>query len=481
MTDDAELLRQYAQAGSEDAFAELVQRYLPVVYASALRQTGGDAELAKDVCQTVCIDLARKARSLLGHDLLVGWLFTATRFAAASMVRENRRRQARESVAVSMREDNTELAEESRNSQLAFVLDTAMAELSSEDRNAILLRFFQGKPLKEVGALLGINEDAARMRVTRALEKLHSLLRHRGVTLSVAGLGTALATEAVTAAPAGFAGSIAAAAQASAAASGGTSLTLVKVIAMTKSKLGIVGAVVSISLAIPLVIQTQFQAKLREDNESLRQQLAQLASENERASDQAAQANSSESLAKDRLMELLKLRGEVGTLREQQKELERLRAALPTRQNSQAGNPESAAGSRTHFPKAVWTFSGYATPEAAIQTGMWALREGNPKLLLASMIPETQKRLEEDWKGKSEVQIQSEMAKSLVDVGKATEFHIYKQVNISEDEIEYVLTLPEPTVEIDSGEGQKGLRMNSTGFGITAKRIGNEWKLNPTP
>jgi RNA polymerase sigma factor (sigma-70 family) len=151
VTDDAELLRQYAQAGAEDAFAELVQRYFPVVYASALRQTGGDAELAKDVCQTVCIDLARKARSLLGHDLLVGWLFTATRFAAASMVRENRRRQARESVAVSMREDNTEPAEESWNSQLASVLDTALAELSSEDRNAILLRFFQGKPLKEVG------------------------------------------------------------------------------------------------------------------------------------------------------------------------------------------------------------------------------------------------------------------------------------------------------------------------------------------
>ena len=60
MTDDAELLRQYAQAGSEDAFAELVQRYLPVVFASALRQTRGDTELAKDVCQTVFIDLGRK-------------------------------------------------------------------------------------------------------------------------------------------------------------------------------------------------------------------------------------------------------------------------------------------------------------------------------------------------------------------------------------------------------------------------------------
>jgi hypothetical protein len=67
MTDDAQLLRQYVQSGSEDAFAELVQRHLPVVYASALRQTDGDVELAKDICQTVFIDLARKGRSLLGH------------------------------------------------------------------------------------------------------------------------------------------------------------------------------------------------------------------------------------------------------------------------------------------------------------------------------------------------------------------------------------------------------------------------------
>src|ERR1035441_2000813 len=100
MTDDAELLRKYVQAGSEDAFEELVQRHLPVVYSSALRQTDGDVELAKDICQTVFIDFGRKAGSLRGHELLIGWLFSATRFAAATVLRANRRRQIRERIAV---------------------------------------------------------------------------------------------------------------------------------------------------------------------------------------------------------------------------------------------------------------------------------------------------------------------------------------------------------------------------------------------
>ncbi|MCX6923111.1 MAG: sigma-70 family RNA polymerase sigma factor [Verrucomicrobia bacterium] len=479
MTDSQRLLVEYAKNGSESAFRELVSRYSNLVYSTALRLVGGDTHLAEDVAQTVFMGLASRGRALSTEVMLGGWLHQHTYHVATMTLRANRRRRSREREAMEMNTLQDDSGADWR--EVAPILDEAITRLGSEDRTAILLRFFEQRDFRSVGEALGSDEDAARMRVNRALEKLHSLLKHRGVTLSVAALGTALATQAVTAAPPGFATSVAATALASAAASGGTSITPVGVLAMTKSKLGIVGAVVCISLAIPLVIQTQSQAKLRKDNESLRRQLAQLASESERASNQAAQANSSESLAKDRLMELLKLRGEVGTLREQQKELERLRAALPIGQNSQAGNPQSVVSSRTRFPKAAWTFSGYATPEAAIQTGMWALREGNPKLLLASMIPEAQKRLEEDWKGKSEGQIQSEMVKSLVDVGKATEFKIYKQVNISEDEIEYELTLPEPAVEIDSEEGHKGLQINSTGFGVTAKRIGNEWKLNPAP
>jgi RNA polymerase sigma factor (sigma-70 family) len=327
MRDDAELLRQYVHTASEDAFTELVQRHLPVVYSSALRQTGGDVELAKDICQTVFIDLGRKARSLLGHELLIGWLFTATRFAAATMLRGSRRRQIRESIAASMHESPAEPAVE--DPRLASALDEAMGELPSEDRNAVLLRFFQGKSLKEVAAVLGINEDAARMRVSRALETLHGLLKQRGVALSAAALGTALAAQAVAAAPAGLAASVAATALASAAGSGGITATLVKLMTMTKVKFGIIGVIAVAGVATPLVIQHQSQARLREENEALRQQASQVdqvSAENERLSNLVVQAKGAEPLSREQMNELLRLRGEVGRLRREGKQLETLQA-----------------------------------------------------------------------------------------------------------------------------------------------------------
>src|SRR5436189_6234372 len=94
--DDAELLRHYAEEGVEDAFAELVRRHVNLVYSAALRQVNGDAHLAADATQLVFTDLARKADSLVGHRVLAGWLFTSTRFAAAKLVRGERRRHARE-------------------------------------------------------------------------------------------------------------------------------------------------------------------------------------------------------------------------------------------------------------------------------------------------------------------------------------------------------------------------------------------------
>src|ERR1035438_1934903 len=107
MSEDAELLRQYAQSGSETAFKELVFAYLPLVYATALRQGCGDETLAKDVAQTVFIDLARKASSLLGREVLAGWLYTSTRLAASKAVRGEHRRQLREQIAASMQEHTT--------------------------------------------------------------------------------------------------------------------------------------------------------------------------------------------------------------------------------------------------------------------------------------------------------------------------------------------------------------------------------------
>ncbi len=189
MTDNDELLRQYAETGSEQAFTELVMRNLPLVYSAALRQVGGDEQLAKEVAQTVFTDLARKAASVCRREVLTGWLYTSTRFAAAKAVRADRRRQTRERTAVAMQESGFNPTAESTWEEINPVLDEAMAELNPAEKTAVLLRFFESKELKAVGLALGVSEDAARMRVNRALEKLRDLLARRGVTSAAAALG----------------------------------------------------------------------------------------------------------------------------------------------------------------------------------------------------------------------------------------------------------------------------------------------------
>lgn len=327
MTESQSLLADYVTTGSEPAFRELLARYLDLVYSAAVRLVGGNAHLAQDVTQTVFIDLARKARTLPKEVLLGGWLHHHTVYVAATIMRGERRRQLRERQAAEMNalQDHTE----ANLAQVAPILDEAIDKLETEDRTAILLRFFEQLDFRSVGEMLDTNEDAARKRVTRALEKLHSFLKHRGVTLSAAALGTALATEAVTAAPSALATSIAATALASGAV-GGTALSVLKIMSMTKLKLGVISAIALGGLATSFVIQHQALVKQRQENQSLRQQirdLAGLAAENERLSNRLAQAESPQALADDQLRKLLKLRGEVARLRDNGKELARLKSA----------------------------------------------------------------------------------------------------------------------------------------------------------
>src|SRR3989441_4576471 len=233
MADDEQLLRQYAEERSESAFGELVSRYIDLVYSAALRVVNGDAQLAQDVTQTVFMDLARKARRLPGGVVLAGWLHRHTCYTAATAVRTERRRRAREQTAMEMRalDDNTE----SPWRRLAPYLDEALNELNSSDRNALVLRFLKRQDLRAVGAALGISEDSAQKRVSRALEKLRGVLRRRGVTLTATALTSVLATQAVTAAPAGLAVTVTAASL-TASAQTGTMLTLLKLMAATKLK-----------------------------------------------------------------------------------------------------------------------------------------------------------------------------------------------------------------------------------------------------
>ncbi len=208
MNDDAALLHRYAAEGSQDAFAELVRRHLSLVYHAALRQTGGDPHRAEDVAQRVFTDLARKASALSHRALLVAWLHTATRHAAAELRRTELRRQAREQAAFAMNE--TELAPEGAADweRLRPLIDDALQTLGERDRAAVLLRFFENRSYAELAATLSVTEDAARVRVNRALEKLRANLARRGLVSTSAALALALAQPALAATPAGLAASV---------------------------------------------------------------------------------------------------------------------------------------------------------------------------------------------------------------------------------------------------------------------------------
>ena len=209
MTLDAELLQRYVENRDEGAFAELVRQHLGLVYAAALRRTGGRAHLAEEVAQKVFTDLARKAPSLRHHPALSGWLYRSTRYAAIDAIRAEQRRQKLKETLATMSEDDPVENSEAEWERLRPVLDEAMDELKEGDREAMVLRYFEALSFSEVGERLKLSENAARMRTERALEKLRSQLARRGVTSTAAAVGMLLANRAVAAAPEGLAGNVA--------------------------------------------------------------------------------------------------------------------------------------------------------------------------------------------------------------------------------------------------------------------------------
>jgi RNA polymerase sigma factor (sigma-70 family) len=239
--DDIALLRQYAENNSELAFAQLVGRHVNLVYSVALRNVG-DPHAAQEISQAVFIILARKAKSLSSKTILSGWLYQTTRLTVANFLRGEIRRQKREQEAFMQSTLNE--SESETWFQIAPILDDAISKLGSKDRNAIVLRFFENKNLREVGAALGASEDAAKMRVNRALEKLRKFFTKRGVVLTTAIIAGTISTNSVQAAPAALAKSVTAVAIAKGSIAAASTLTLVKgalkLMAWTKAKTAIV-------------------------------------------------------------------------------------------------------------------------------------------------------------------------------------------------------------------------------------------------
>ena len=286
MTSDGELLRRYTETNSEDAFAELVRRHLDLVYSAALRQLNGDAHLAQDVAQSVFTDLARKAASLVGRQALAGWLYTGTHYAAAKAVRTEQRRHTREQEAHAMQDLLHDSGPNPDWETLRPVLDTAMHELNEADREMILLRYFENRQHADIGEQFGLSENAARMRVERALEKLRTVLSRRGVTNTVA-LSAALSANATTVAPAGLAATISTASVLAATATATITATATKAVVMTTLQKTMITATIVAAVGAG-VYETRQASRLRHENQKLIVEREQLASERDDAVKQLA-------------------------------------------------------------------------------------------------------------------------------------------------------------------------------------------------
>lgn len=367
MTDDADLLRRYAELRDDSAFAELVDRHLGMVYHVALRTCGGDAHRAQDAAQSVFVDLARKARRLPARVALAGWLHTSARYAASRAVRSEARRQAREQIAFAM----SEAPPDAQWERLRPEIDDALQSLGEKDREAILLRFFENRPFGQIGAALSVSEDAARVRVNRAIEKLRAVLSQRGLTSTTAAFSAVLSAHAAAAPPPSLAAAVtgAALAGAASAAAPGAAISLMS---MNSLKIAL-AATAALAGAGGLLLQHRANTQLSTENASLRQQIQDLdiADNTERAQ------------AKAREIDLQGLQAEVAALKTTDP------TSVQERPEPKTQHP-LAAGLK---PAETFTNAGRSTPRAALETLHWAINGGNAALIAQDMVlpPDTQK------------------------------------------------------------------------------------------
>ena len=379
---DAQLLREYVTCGGDVAFTELVQRHTNLVYSAALRQVGSP-EAAAQIAQDVFIGLARGAQTLMprltGEASLAGWLCRSTRNLSLNFRRDQFRRQSHQRMVMEQLVTVTPSEDAPDWERLCRVLDDAMSQLKEADYDLLVLRFYKSMDYRGVGGALGLSEDAAQKRVSRALEKLRQVLARRGIRTSAGALSLVIAANAVQAAPAGLALTISSAALAGTA-STTTILAATKVLAMTTLQKSIFSVTVAV-LAGAGIYQARQASQWRGQAGKLLQQQVSFASENQQLVQERedlkkrlAAVQFASSRPSGGTTELLRLRAEVTRLRQSAQELAQLKAAAAA-----AGNDP--------------------TIEAALKS--WATLAARLKERLEQMpdkkIPELQLLTQKDW------------------------------------------------------------------------------------
>jgi RNA polymerase sigma factor (sigma-70 family) len=379
--DDIVLLREYAERHSEEAFATLVARHVNKVYSVALRHTRNPHQ-AEEIAQAVFVILAKKSKYLRKGVILEGWLYQTTRLTAVTFIRSEIRRVRREQEAYMQNLLNE--TESDVWPQIAPLLDAALGGLNETDRNAVVMRFFYGKSMKEVGIALGASEDAVKMRVNRAVEKLRVFFTRRGVVFPASVLTASISTNSAQAAPALLAKTATAIAFSKGATASTSTLILIqgamKAMAWTKAKTAIVIGVAAV-LAVSSV--ELVAVKLRDRSE----------------------------VAVDNAMR-------------------RLRSSKP----------------QDYFPRSAWVFAGYGDPKSTVMTSLWAVRQNDGETIIACLSPLARQKTEQELASQVRTQGRSVFEilarKSHDEFKDNTGFRILDATTISNDLVAVHLFVP---------------------------------------
>ena len=191
--DDWDLLEQFRLARSEQAFGELVRRHAGFVLATCRRRLR-DAHLSEDAAQAVFLVLARRPPTRSGSSALAGWLYRTAVYACNNAMRAKKSRDQYERQAATERaatvDPRTDVAIDRAvdRAETERLLDAALSELSSKERDAVLLRFYQDQSVQQVGQTLGISQNTATKRIGRAIERMREFLADKGFAISAPAL-----------------------------------------------------------------------------------------------------------------------------------------------------------------------------------------------------------------------------------------------------------------------------------------------------